>query len=155
MLANLKFGDFMTRLYGGILPQTMAAGTTSGSAIALGGSANVRKMAFRVLAAKGTANSTVTLQLATATASNGTFASLSAAVASVSISAASLYELILDTRDEWFCDLGTTTTWVQPQIVVATTATPLALDVLGYNVGSEPASNGNAAAIVVTETDLF
>lgn len=154
MLPNVTFRNIFAHIDGGIHPQSMAAGTTSGSPIALGGAFGFEKLLFRLLLTKGTANAAVSMFLQTATGSNGTFASLSQTLVTASISLASLYSLVIDTRDEAFCNLATGATWVQAVVALATTTTPLALDVLGWAADADPASTGDTATIV-SEVDFY
>lgn len=155
MNANLFFRDIFAHIDGGVHAQTLAAGTTSGSAIPLNSTWN--KLVFRLLYTKGTANAGLSMYLQTATASNGTFTSISQTLTSISVSVTSAGVLEIDTRGEAFANLAGTTapTWVQPVVVVATTATPLALDVLGWSNDYEPAKKYDGAGIVVTETDFY
>jgi hypothetical protein len=163
MLPNVKFRDIFATLNGGILPQTLATGTTSGSAIQLGGPGPLGKIAFRALAsmlASATSNSGVmSLYLATATASGGTFTSISQTLVSASISVSgSMFQLITDTRNEAFCNLATGSlapTWVKPVIALGTAAMPVFLDVLGWSAGDDPADNYDSATINTTETLFY
>jgi hypothetical protein len=161
MFGTLTFSDAFSVDNGGILPQSLATGTTSGSAIPLGGGAtagvDARKRVFILTAASGTASGTINLYLATSTASNGTFASISATspAALVSLSLGSQYTLILDTRNEAFADLGTGALWVKPVVVLAGVAVPMALLVLDYLPGHLPASKNDAAAGQLVTRTLF
>lgn len=162
MLANVFFRNVFAQINGGILPQTLATGTTSGSAIQLGGSGPLGKLLFRaqaIMLASATSNSgAMSMYLATATASGGTFTSISQTLVSVSISnSASIYELIIDTRNEAFVNLATGSlapTWVKPVIALATAAIPFALDVLGWEAGNDPASAFDVG-VISTETDFY
>lgn len=155
MLANQFFRDIFAHVDGGVHAQTLAAGTTSGSAITLTSTWN--KLVFRLLYAKGTANAGISMYLQTATASNGTFTSISQTLVSASVSLASAGVLEIDTRGEAYANLAGTTapTWVQPVVVVATTATPVALDVLGWECDYEPAKKSDGAGVVIAETDFY
>ena len=163
MFATRKFRDVFGTIDDGISPQTMATGTTSGSAIALGGPAPLRKLEFIVNAASGSAAATLTFLLQTATASNGTFASFSTSgggfpsSASLSLSAAGKYFLYVEARDEMFTDLGTTATWVKPVFQISAGAPiPLSLTTLGFVSGSLPASNFDSTTLAqVLELDLL
>lgn len=155
MNANVLFRDIFSHIDGGIHAQTLAAGTTSGSAIPL--NSTWGKLLFRLLAAKGTANATLSMYLQTATASGGAFASLSQTLVSASISTTGAQVLEIDTRGEAFANLAgaTAPTWVQPVVVVVTTSTPLALDVLGWSNDFEPARKYDGAGVTVTEVDFY
>jgi hypothetical protein len=155
MLANVLFRNEFAQLDGGISPQTLATGTTSGSALQLGGLAPLGKMLFRVLAASGSAAASMSMFLMTATASNATFASLSATLTSVVISAASQYRLVLDTRNEAFANLATNALWVKVVLVLTGAAVPMALDVLGWESGSDAASAFDSATVVTSEVDFY
>ena len=170
-LANMFFRDIAAHYNGGIAPQVLATGTTSGAAIALGGTSPIGKLLFRALfsmTASTTAGSgAMSFYLATATASGGTFTSLSQTLASLafaSVSAstlspfANLNVLEIDTRDEAFCNLGTGSaapTWVQAVVALSGNAVGFALDVLGWQAGTEPAKLYDATKITVVETDFY
>lgn len=171
MLANVFFRDVFCHINGGIAPQQLAAGTTSGAKIQLGGSAPIGKLLFRALfsmtASTSAGSGAASLYLATATASGGSFTSISATLASVayaSVSASSLAPyanlqvLEVDTRNEAFANLATGSaapTWVQPVVVISGATVGFALDVLGWEVGNDPAKNWDVGAITVTETDFY
>jgi hypothetical protein len=155
MLANVVFRNEFGQLDPGIEAQTLATGTTSGSALQLGGLAPFGKMLFRVLAASGSAAASLSAYLMTATASNGTFASLSATLTSIVISAASAYRLVLDTRNEAFANLATNALWVKVVLVLTGAPVPLAVDVLGWESGTDPASAYDGATVVTSETDFY
>lgn len=162
-LANLFFRDIFGMVASGVLPQAVATGTTSGAAINLGGSADFGKLAFLFATTNASAATSVTMYLATATASGGSFTSLSATVASTTQVASSTSTtqqiLLIDTRDEAFCNLGSATSgygplWVKPVLVVAGAAVSGALLCLGWEAGAEPAKN-NDVSVNVTETDFY
>ena len=157
MLANLKFTDLFAFLDDGIANASIAVGTTSGSAIQLGGSQNLRKHAFILIGNSGSTSAGVaSMYLMTATAASASFTSLSQSLQSISISGAGKWMLVLDTDDSFFGDLATNAAWIKPVVVVAGVAVPLALLSLGYNAGSEQASNFNASTLGgVVELDLF
>lgn len=163
MFATLKFRDVFATIDDGIVAQTMATGTHSGSAIALGGTAPIDKLEFIVNAASGSAAATLTFVLQTATASNGTFASFStkgggtAASTSISLSAAGKYFIYVGARDEMFADLGTTATWVMPVFQISAGAPiPLSLTTLGFVAGNDPASQFDSSTLkLVQELELL
>jgi hypothetical protein len=151
MQANLLFGDIIARLDGGIKPQSLATGTTSGSAIPLIDS--FRNLIFRAICQQGTASAILTMYLQTATASSAAFTSISTTVKSIAVASTSLvsaFEAFIDTSDVAFADLGTGPLWVQPVITLSGAATAVALDVLGYNCKSEPAYNFNGSTTSVS-----
>ena len=95
------------------------------------------------------------MYLETATASGGTYTSLSQTLVSASISLASQYYLEIDTRDEFFCNLGTGSSaplWVHAVVALATTATPVVLDVLGWMAGVDPASLDDATVGIIVNS---
>jgi hypothetical protein len=139
MLANLRFTDLFSVKNTGISPTSLSvSGTFSGSAMQLGGSANQHRHVWLFFPGEGTTTAgVVTMYLMTATASAGTYTSLSASVQSYSISAAGIWApLVLDTDNSWFNDLGTNAVWVKPVLVVTGVAVPGALACLGYDAGS-------------------
>ena len=166
-LANVFFSDITAKLNGGIGPVALAsATTTSGNIQTLGGSGAIGKYLFRLLMLPTASSAlTATLKLYTGTAST-TMASFAAGIASSVFSATTAattmqYELRLDTRNEYFNNLaagvsGGDVLYVQPVAIIgATTGVTAALDVLGWCVGCDPASNYNAATVTVAETDLY
>lgn len=161
MLANVLFRDIFAHLDVGILPVLtgFATGTVSGSAVQLGGTAPFGKMVARFIVTSGSAAASLSAYLATATASNGTFTSVSQTLVSAKVSLASQYWLVLDTRMEAFANLNTNAQWIK--VVYSLTGAPLpgALDVLGWESGNDPASNFDAsvgvAAVIVAETDFY
>lgn len=162
MEANVVFSDFTVPINAGVKPQSLATGTTSGNAIALGGPGPLHKLLFRCMAIIGSASANVTLTLYSATASNGTFASIPSASTSVQVSAAStvLYDLRLDTRNEAFADLANNIAWVQPVLVVTNAATSIFLDCIGWESGIQPARRLEAVApllttVLRTELDVY
>jgi hypothetical protein len=163
MLANVFFRNEFSQINGGIKPQTLATGTTSGNAIQLGGVAPIGKLLFMAQAsmlASATSNSgAMSMWLATCTASGGTFVSISQTQVSTSIGSASTnsgsqFTLMIDTRNEAFCNLGTNALWVMPVVALATAAVPFALTVLGWQAGTDPASNYDVG-VITAETDFY
>ena len=163
MFSTVKFREIFATLDDGISSQTMATGTTSGSAIPLGGTAPFEKFEFIVNAASGSAAATLTFLLQTATASGGTFASFStkagstAGSTSISLSAAGKYFVYVEARTEMFADLGTTATWVKPVFQISAGAPlPLSLTTLGFVAGNDPASKFDSSTLkLVQELDLL
>lgn len=169
-LANVFFRDVFATLNGGIKPQVLAsATTTSGNVLTLGGSGPIGKMLFRLLCSASTTASSVsvTMQLFTGTVSSA-MASFAAGVVSSVMPASSttgMFVLELDTRNEYFANLGSAQAgailYVQPVVIVGTTTgVAAALDVLGWEVGSDPAKNYDSSgaasvAVTVVETDLY
>lgn len=165
-LANVFFRDIFSHQFGGILPQTLAsATTTSGSAIQLGGVGGMGKLLFRLITTNATAAFTASMYLSTATASNGSLTSISATLVSLAFVASSTSALLqyleIDTRNEAFANLATGSaapSWVVPVVVLAGSGTPIvALDVLGWEYGNDPAKNYDAGStlFVCKETDFY
>ena len=164
MLANVFFRDIFAVENGGFLAGSIGTGTASGTAVKLGGSGPLGKMAFLLATTNASAAASVTMYLATATASNGTFTSISQTLVSTAMVASSTSTLatylLIDTRNEAFANLATGSaapTWVQPVVVVAGVAVTGALLTLGWESGSDPAKNYDAAstAITVAEVDFY
>jgi hypothetical protein len=163
MLANVFFRNIFAFVNGGILPQTLATGTTSGSAINLAGAIGVDKLVFIAQAsmlASATSNSgALSMYLATASASGGTYTSISQTLVSVSVSVSgSQFNLVIDARDQAFCNLGTGSLaplWVKPVVALATAAMPFALVVLGWEADVDPASGADGTTTNQTETDFY
>lgn len=156
MFAAMKFRDADCFLDNGIVPGVASTGTASGSAMQLGGTAPIKRMVHILEAASGTAStSVIKMYLATSTASNGTFTSISKAAPSYSVTGGGKWYLVIDTRNEWFSDQATSALWVKVVTVVTTLALPIAVTTLGYCSGSEPASNFDSSTINLTEADLF
>lgn len=156
MFATKQFTDVFSFLDNGLTVSTLAAaGTHSGSAMLFGGSAGVRyrKQGHILEAASGsTSAGTVTLYFATATASNGAFASFTTANNSnssvtISPSAAGKWYIYAELRGEMLQDLGTSGYWVQPIVIQSAVVCPSALTSLGFVEGGEPASNYNDATL--------
>jgi hypothetical protein len=149
MLTNLNFSDFTTELDGGFPAGTsLSVGSNSGTVIKLLGT-GVRKLRFCLSHCMGSASGVLQFYLQTATASNGTFASLSQTLASVAVSIASstsTYKTVIDTRGETL-NAG----YVQVVAVIAGVAMTACMDVLGYNVRDEPGKAQNAATFVYNE----
>ncbi len=164
MLANVFFRDVFATLDGGFLPGSIAAATASGNAIQLGGSAPLGKLLFRLITTNASAATSVTMYLATATASGGSYTSISQTGVSATQVASSTSTiktyLEIDTRNEAFANLATGSlapAWVKPVIVVVGAAVTGALDVLGWEAGNDPAKQWDAAstAVAVAETDFY
>lgn len=170
MLPNLFFRDIFAHINGGIGPQVLAsATTTSGNVITLSGRGALGKFVFRLLCSASTTASSVsvTLALFTGTVSSA-MASFAAGIVSSVMPASSttgMFVLELDTRNEYFCNLGSAATgailYVQPVVTVGTTTgVAAALDVLGWQAGNDPARNYDttgaaSVAVTVIETDLY
>jgi len=171
MLANVFFRDVFATLNGGIKPQVLAsATTTSGNVLALGGVAPIGKMLFRLLCSASTTASSVSVQMLLYTGTvSSTMASFAAGIVSSVLPASSttgMFVLELDTRNEYFCNLNASVSgggvaYVQPVVIVGTTTgVAAALDVLGWETGTDPAKNYDATgavtvAVTVVETDLY
>jgi hypothetical protein len=164
MFATIKFRDAFATIDDGQVPGVAltASGTTSGKAIALGGTAPFEKFLFQLIAGSGsTSAGTVTFSLQTSTASGGTFASFStkanstAASMSIALSTSSKYVAYIEARSEMFADLGTTATWVKPVFAVSAVVGNFATNTLGFVSGNDPASKFDSSTVVVTELDLL
>jgi hypothetical protein len=147
MLANYFFSDLFTDIDSGIVfPETgLATGTTSGSAIALTGSQGFEKWLFEVIFAAGSVANTVSMWLATATASGGVFTSLSASLVSIltTLSLSANYRLRIDSRDVWFSTLSSTSaapTWVQVVVSVTGSTISGAMHILGWEAKVDPSN---------------
>jgi hypothetical protein len=147
-LANLYFKDLFTEISPGSAmgPALVgsATGTQSSSPIALTGSGAFMKLLFDLSFLAGTASGTVNMYLATATASNGTFTSLSQTLVSIitTLSLSALYNLKIDSRDVAFANLGTGSaapSWVKVVVSVTGAAIDGALKVLGWEAPADPA----------------
>lgn len=156
MFASRQFTDVFSFLDCGLpVGGNSAAGTHSGSAMLVGGSAAVpwRKIGFILEAASGsTSAGTVAFYLVTATASNGAYATFTTAnqsnsSATISCTGAGKYYLYAEARGEMFQDLGTSGYWIKPVIVQSAVVCPVALTALGFVEGSLPASNYNDATL--------
>jgi hypothetical protein len=146
-LANVYFKDLFTEIDPGLLPSAISVtGTLSGSAIQIGGLSPWGKLLFDLTFAAGSISGSVAMWLATASASGGAFASLSATLLSIAttLSLSEQYNLKLDTRGEFFCNLGTTSvapTWVQVVISITGSTVVAAMKCLGWEAGADPASS--------------
>jgi hypothetical protein len=143
MLQNYFFSDLFTDVDSGILTQTLATGSTSGSAIQIGGKAGFEKLLFEMLFAAGSAAGSVSMWLATASASSGTFGSLSQTLVSIitTLSLSANYRLRIDTRDVAFANLSSVAaapTFVQVVVAVTGAAIPMAMHVLGWESKVDP-----------------
>lgn len=161
MLANYFFSDFFTEVDPGILPQSLAAGTASGSAIPIGGSAGFQKLLFNALFAAGTATTSVIMYLATATASGASFTSLSQTIVQIvtTLSLSCQYDLKIDTRDVAFANLSITAacpTFVKVIVAVTGATIPIAMKCLGWEARQDPNLVLNARTVpVVTQTIFY
>jgi hypothetical protein len=145
MLANFYFSDLFTEVDPGFLPQTLATGTTSGSAIQLGGSLGYEKLLFNMIFAAGSVANSVSMYLATATVASGTFTSLSQTLVSMvtTLSLSAQYDLKIDTRDVAFANLSSTSavpSWVKVVVSLAGSTVPMAMKVLGWEAKQDVVS---------------
>lgn len=161
-LANVFFRNIFATLDGGVLPGTLASGTTSGSPIQLGGVGGLGKMLFLLNLTQGSVAASASMYLATATASGGTFTSISQTLVSTTLVASStsatLNMLDIDTRNEAFANLATGSaapTWVKPVIAIAGATLGVGLTVLGWEAGNDPASNYDGSTVTIKETDFY
>ena len=162
-LANVFMSDIACQINGGVNPQALASGTTSGNAIQLGGLSPFGKLLFKAVFSMtaSSASGTISMYLGTATASNGTFTSISQTLTSMAFtSASSTKQLVLqlDTRNEAFANLATGSAapaWVQPVIVLATSTVNLYLDVLGWCGGVDPEKNFLGTNVAISEVDFY
>jgi hypothetical protein len=162
MLANFFFSDLFTDVDSGIVPATtgIAVGTTSGSAIAIGGAAGFQKLLFEALFAAGSAAGSVSMFLATASVASGTFASISQTLVSIvtTLSLSANYRLRIDTRDVAFANLSSVAaapTFVQVVVAVAGAAIPGAMHVLGWQARQDVSSVFQPRTIPVTAQTTF
>jgi hypothetical protein len=164
MLANYFFKDLYADIDPGFLAQTLAASTasqvSSGSAIQLGGSFAIGKLLFKMVGAPGSIATSVSMYLATATVSSGTFLSISQTLTSL-ITTASLsegFKLVIDTRNEAFANLGTGSaapTWVKVVVSWIGAAVPTSMECLGWEVGTDPASLWNSTTLQIAYTAFY
>ncbi len=164
-LANVFFRDIFCHVIPGasVLPTATgyATGTASGVAIQLGGLAPIGKLLARLNFAAGSVSGVVAMWFATATASSGAFTSIAATLVSIAttLSLSTQYYLGIDTRNEAFCNLASATsgapTWCQVVMSVSGSAIGGAMEVLGWECGSEPASTFDSAAAVVKYTTFY
>lgn len=164
MEANLLFSDFTVPINAGVAPGSVATGTTSGNAIQLGGPGPIGKLLFRALCTGGSASANVKMVIYSATASNGTFASIPSASQSMLVAASSTSNILnvlqIDTRNEAFADLANNIAWVQPVLVITGTATLTFLDCIGWESGIQPARRLESLAplsttVARTELDVY
>jgi hypothetical protein len=139
-LANVFFKDLFTEIDPGLLPQSLAIGTTSGSAIQLGGVVPFDKLLFDLVFGAGSVAGSVSMYLETATASGATFTSISQTLVSTvtTLSLSAQYDLKIDTRLIAFCNLATAPLWVHVVVIVTGAAIPMAMKVLGWEAGFDP-----------------
>ncbi len=147
MLANYFFGDLFTDIDSGIVPAStgIATGTTSGSAIQLGGAPGFEKWRFDLMFAAGSVAGSISMWLATATASSGAFTSISATLVSIitTLSLSCNYRLRIDSRDVAFANLSSTSaapSWVQVVVSVTGSAIAGAMQILGWEAKQDVAS---------------
>jgi hypothetical protein len=164
MLANVFFRDIFAHEAGGILPQAVATGTTSGTAVQLGGLGPLGKQLIRFITTNASAAASISMYLETATASAGAYTSISQTLVSAALVASSTsalqVTLVLDTRNEAFANLATASgapKWFHVVLVISGAALTGALDVLGWEAGNDPAKNYDAAstAVQLAETDFY
>ena len=71
----------------------------------------------------------------------------------------SLYQIVIDARNEAFCGLNSATStaplWVEAVVVTSSGTVFAALDILGWEAGNDPASNYDATTIKTTEVDFY
>jgi hypothetical protein len=148
-LANLFFKDLFTEISPGAAmgPALVgsATGTQSSSPIVLTGSTAFMKLLFDLSFMAGSVAGSISMYLATATASGGAFTSLSATLVSMvtTLSLSALYNLKIDSRDVAFANLGTGTAapaWVKVVVSVTGSAINGALKVLGWEAPVDPAN---------------
>lgn len=163
MLANYFFSDLFTDIDSGIVPAStgIATGTTSGSAIQLGGPPGFEKWLFEILFAAGSISGSVKMWLETATASAGAFTSLSATLVSIvtTLSLSANYRLRIDSRDVAFANLSSTSPaprWVHVVVSVTGAAIPAAMHVLGWEAKQDVANVFNPPALpLVAQTTFY
>jgi hypothetical protein len=161
--ANVLFSDFAIPLNGGITLGTSATGTYSGSKLALsalGATGPLRKLTYQLFAS-GSTSGVLTLTLQSGTASGATFSAIAGCSAAMTASATatgSLYGIQMDVRTDLFADLGLGSgAYIMPVVTIGTAATPVWLNIVGWNSGIQPArrllSNSNFSNVVITEVD--
>ena|ERR1700744_4262763 len=148
-LANVFFSDLFTEISPGSAmgPGLVgsATGTTSTAAIQLGGPVPFSKWLFDLSFLAGSASGSVSMFLATASASGGTFTSISQTMVSMvtTLSLSTIYDLKIDSRDVAFAVLGTGSiapTWVKAVVAVSGAAINGALKILGWEATADPNS---------------
>jgi hypothetical protein len=163
-LANLYFKDLFTEISPGSAmgPALVgsATGTQSSSPIALTGSAAFMKLLFDLSFLAGSIAGSISMYLATATASGGSYTSVSATLVSMvtTLSLSALYNLKIDSRDVAFANLGTGTAapaWCKVVVVVTGSAIDGALKVLGWEAPADPANIFQAQASPLTAYTAF
>lgn len=163
MEPNVLLSDFAVPLNTGVTPGSAAVGTVSGAKLTLSTIAvnPFRKLTYRLGAYMGTAAGTVTLQIFTASIASGTYASIANLSATLNASVSTnFYMDQIEIRTDALADLGLGSgAGIMPVITIATTATPIFLDALAWNAGSQPARRslvaGQISNVVVSEADFM
>lgn len=163
MEPNVLLSDFAVPINTGVTPGVASVGVTSGAKLALSTLASnpFRKLTYRLGAYMGSAAGTVTLQLFTASIASGPYASIANLSASVDVSnSVNLYMDQLEISTGALADLGLSLGAVlMPVLTIASTATPIFLDALAWNAGSQAVRRSLTSAqisnVVVAESDFL